>query len=140
MEKELEQFRQKVERLRAGRKAPLVAAIRQWALAQRSLPGSALRKALEYLLELWSGLTVFLSNPWVPLDNNLVERQLRDMVVGRKNHYGSKSLRGTEVAALFYSLIETARLHGEDPGRYLLRAALAAIDNPGTVTLPSSSD
>ena len=53
------------------------------------------------MLELWSGLTVFLSNAWVPLDNNLVERQLRDMVVGRKNHYGSKSLRGTEVAALF---------------------------------------
>jgi len=37
-----------------------------------------------------------------------VERQLRDMVLGRKNHYGSKPQRGTEVAALFYSLIETA--------------------------------
>ncbi|MFY0565898.1 hypothetical protein ACN28E_18900 [Archangium lansingense] len=60
--------------------------------------------------------------------------------IRRKNHYGSKSLRGTEVAALFYSLIETARLRGEDPGRYLLRAALAAIETPGTVTLPSSSD
>ncbi|RKH53955.1 hypothetical protein D7V93_26140 [Corallococcus llansteffanensis] len=126
--------------VRQEKSAPLVAAIREWALAQRSLPGSALRKALEYMLELWSGLTVFLSNPWVPLDNNLVERQLRDMVVGRKNHYGSKSLRGTEVAALFYSLIETARLRGEDPGRYLLHAALAAIETPGTVTLPSSSD
>ena len=86
------------------------------------------------------GLTVFLSNAWVPLDNNLVERQLRDMVLGRKNHYGSKSLRGTEVAALFYSLIETARLRGEDLGRYLLRAALAAIETPGSVTLPFSSD
>jgi transposase len=124
--------------VRQEKSAPLVAAIRQWALAQRSLPGSALRKALEYMLELWSGLTVFLSNPWVPLDNNLVERQPRDR--GRENHYGSKSLRGTEVAALFYSLIETARLRGEDPGRYLLRAALAAIETPGTVTLPSSSD
>ncbi|HZH77205.1 MAG TPA: transposase [Archangium sp.] len=126
--------------VRQEKSAPLVAAIRKWALAQRSLPGSALRKALKYMLELWSGLTVFLSNAWVPLDNNLVERQLRDMVVGRKNHYGSKSLRGTEVAAPFYSLIETARLRGEDPGRDLLRAALAAIKNPGTVTLPSSSD
>lgn len=126
--------------VRQEKSAPLVTAIREWALAQRSLPGSALRKALEYMLELWSGLTVFLSNPWVPLDNNLVERQMRDMVVGRKNHYGSKSLRGTEVAALFYSLIETARLRGEDPGRYLLRAALAAIETPGNVTLPASSD
>jgi transposase len=88
------------------------------------LPGSALRTALECMLGLWSGLTVFLTNPWGSLDNNLVERQLR----------------GTEVAALFYSLIETARLRGGDPGHYLLRAAHAAIDQPGTVTLPTSSD
>ncbi|GHH04639.1 hypothetical protein [Comamonas sp. JC664] len=39
------------------------------------------------------------------------------------------------MAAFFYSLIETAKLRGEDPGDYLLRAALA---NPGTVTLPKS--
>ncbi|WP_395857954.1 transposase [Cystobacter fuscus] len=120
--------------------APLVTAIREWAMAQRSQLGSCMRKALEYMLELRNGLTVFLSNAWVPLDNNLVERQMRDMVVGRKNHYGSKSLRGAEVAALFYSLSETAHVRGEDPGRYLLSAALAAIENPGTVTLPSSSD
>ena len=88
----------------------------------------------------WNGLTVFLRNPLVPLDNNPIERQMRDMVLGCKNHYGSKSQRGTEVAALFYSLIETAKLRGEDPGDYLLRAALAAIENPGTVTLPNSFD
>jgi hypothetical protein len=72
------------------------------------------------------------------LDNNHVERQLRDRVLGRKNHYGSKSQRGTEVAALFYSLIETARLSGEDPGHYLQRAALTTIEDPGTVTRPQS--
>jgi transposase len=125
--------------VRQEKSAPLVATIREWALTQRSLPGSALRTALEYMLGLWNGLTVFLTNPWVPLDNNLVERQLRDMVVGRKNHYSSKSLRGTEVAALYYSLIETARLRCEEPGHYLLRAALAAIEHLGTVTLPTSS-
>lgn len=53
--------------VRQEKSAPLVTAIREWALAQRSLPGSALRKAIEYMLGLWSGLTVFLSNPWVPL-------------------------------------------------------------------------
>ena len=41
---------------------------------------------------------------------------------------------------LYYSFIETARLRGEDPGHYLLRAALAAIEQPGTGTLPTSSD
>jgi transposase len=54
----------------------------------------------------------------------------------RKNHYGSRSLRGTEVAAVFYTLCETARLACVDPQAYLLRAVYAAIDRPGAVTLP----
>lgn len=58
------------------------------------------------------------------------------MVIGRKNHYGSRSQRGTEVAALFYSLIESAKLCGVEPKAYLLHATTAALRNPGTVTLP----
>jgi hypothetical protein len=49
------------------------------------------------------------------------------VVVGRKNHYGSKSRRGTEVAALFYSLLESAKLAGVDPAAYLRAAAVAAL-------------
>jgi len=60
----------------------------------------------------------------------------RFRVFGRKNHYGSRSERGTRVAALFYSLIDTAKLCGVDPKAYLLFAAKAGIDNPGTVLLP----
>jgi transposase len=44
----------------------------------------------------------------------------------RKNHYGSKSRRGTEVAAVLYTLVETAKLHGVDPAKYLLEAVRAA--------------
>jgi transposase len=58
------------------------------------------------------------------------------MVVGRKNHYGSRSKRGTEVAALLYSLIESAKLCGVEPKAYLLQATRAALATPGTVTLP----
>ena len=58
------------------------------------------------------------------------------LVVGRKNHYGSRSKRGTEVAALFYSLIESAKLCGVEPKAYLLHATHAALKNSGTVTLP----
>ena len=49
---------------------------------------------------------------------------------------GSRSLRGTDVAAAFYTLCETARLVGVDPRAYLLRAVYAAIGRPGTVTFP----
>lgn len=48
-------------------------------------------------------------------------------VIGHKNHYGSRSRRGTEVAALFYSLVETAKLCGVDPKSDLRTATLAAL-------------
>ena len=54
----------------------------------------------------------------------------------RKNHYGSRSERGTEVAATFYSLIESAKLIGVNPAAYLAEATRRAIAQPGTVTLP----
>lgn len=58
--------------------------------------------------------------------NNATERGIRGPVVGRKNHYGSKSERGTEIAAIFYTLLETAKLQGVDPARYLRDVALAS--------------
>jgi transposase len=121
---------------RAERSAPLVTAIRTWALQQRALPESGLGKAIAYMLGLWPGLTRCLDDPRIPLDNNATERALRGMVVGRKNHYGSRSKRGTQVAALFYSLVESAKLCGVEPKAYLLRALRAALATPGTVTLP----
>jgi transposase len=122
--------------LRAEQSAPSIAAIRAWAHQQRALPESSLGKAIGYLLGLWPGLTRFLDDPRIPLDNNATERGLRGVVVGRKNHYGSRSQRGTEVAALFYSLIESAKLCGVEPKAYLLQAVRAALATPGTVTLP----
>ncbi len=55
--------------------------------------------------------------------------------MGRKNHYGSRSERGTRTAALFYSLIESAKLCGVEPRGYLREATVRAVRNPGTVTL-----
>jgi hypothetical protein len=78
----------------------------------------------------------FVDDARIPLDNNQVERDLRGVVVGRKNHYGSKSLRGTQVAATFYTLIETAGRHGVDPRAYLLCAAQHALHTPGSAFLP----
>jgi transposase len=116
--------------------ASIVTAIRAWALQQRTLPESSLGKAIAYMLGLWRGLMRFLDDPRIALDNNATERALRGMVIGRKNHYGSRSKRGTQVAALFYSLIESAKLCGVEPKAYLLHATRAALNKPGTVTLP----
>lgn len=123
-------------RLRREQSAPIVEALRVWAYQQRALPESSLGTAIAYMLGLWRGLTRCLDDPRIPLDNNATERGLRGMVLGRKNHYGSRSKRGTEVAALFYSLVESAKLCGVEPKAYLLQATRAALENPGTVTLP----
>jgi len=126
------------QQLRQERSRPVVADLRAWAEAQRVLPESGLGRALAYLLGLWDGLVRFLDDPAIPLDNNAVERGLRGVVLGRKNHLGSKSRRGMEVAAVLYTLIESAKLVGVEPRAYLLRALHAALAVPGTVTLPSS--
>lgn len=63
----------------------------------------------------------------VPLDNNRRERAPRAVVLGRKNHIGSRSERGTRVAPLMYSLVETARMNQVDPALYLKLATLEAI-------------
>lgn len=125
-------------RLRRERSQAIIDELREWAYATkpRTLPQSLLGKAIAYMLSLWPGLTVFLSDPRVPLDNNAAERALRGVVVGRKNHYGSRSKRGTEVAAIFYTLFETAKLVGVDPHAYVLEATRRAIANPGAVTFP----
>ena len=95
-----------------------------------------LRRAIEYMLKLEPGLRVFLDDPRIKLDNNATERALRGLVLGRKNHYGSKSKRGTEVAALLYSLLETAKLCDVNPEEYLIAAVKRAMDEPGAVLLP----
>jgi transposase len=64
-----------------------------------------------------------------------VERALRGVGVGRKNHYGSRSERGTRVAALVYALIESAKRCGVEPRAYLREAAPRAVRDPGKVTL-----
>ena len=138
-EEEREQRLELRRKLREEESQPVVDELWQLALDNRSrvLPRSKMGKAISYMTKLWTGLTLFLKDPRVPLTNNGAERALRGVVVGRKNHYGSRSKRGTEVAALFYTLFETAKLSGVDPGAYVLEAARRAIDIPGTVTLPT---
>jgi hypothetical protein len=114
----------------------IVDAIRAWAFQQRPLPESSLGKAIAYTLGLWPELTRFLGDARIPLDNSATERARRRMVVGSKNHYGSRSERNTEVAALSNSLLESAKLCGVNPQTYLLAPPLAALTAPGTALLP----
>jgi transposase len=122
-------------KLRTERSAVVLQRIKQWAYDTVALPQGGLGQAVAYMLGAWEGLTRFLQDPRIPLDNNQLERSLRGPVVGRKNHYGSRSKRGTQVAAMLYSLIESAKLVGVEPKAYLRQATLAGLRDE-TVPLP----
>jgi transposase len=75
-------------------------------------------KALGYFLGNYDGLTLFLDDPEVPIDNNPQERLLRSHVVGRKTWYGTHSQRGALTAAILFSLVETCKLNQVNPREY----------------------
>ena len=81
----------------------------------------ACRKTLESLKEHWNGLTLFVTHPDVPMDNNRTERTERGPVVGRKNYYGSGALWSGKLAAMLFSIFSTLKLHGINPRQWLTR-------------------
>ena len=88
------------------------------------------RKVLESLGNHWTGLTVFVEHPEVPMDNNTAERSERGPVVGRKIYYGSGSLWSGRLAAMMFSLFQTLCLWGLNP-RLWLTAYLEACAQAG---------
>jgi transposase len=98
-----------------------VAAMRQQLeteLADRTLQTPA-RKALTSLQEHWSGLTLFVADARIPLDNNLSERRLRGPALGRKNYYGSGALWSGRLAAALFSILATLQRWRINPRLWL---------------------
>jgi len=87
-------------------------------------------KVLTSMKNHWSGLIVFVRCPWVPMDNNTAERDMRGPVIGRKNFYGSGALWSGILAATMYSLFATLNLYDINP-RVWLTAYLQACANNG---------
>ncbi|MFW6106936.1 MAG: IS66 family transposase, partial [bacterium] len=95
------------------------------------------RKALTSLKEHWSGLTLFVDDPRIPLDNNYGERLIRNSAVGRKNYYGSGAEWAGRLAMMMFSIFATLVLWKINPrtwlGWYFDACAAAggkAPDNP----------
>ena len=101
-------------------------------LVQPKLPEPCL-KVLSSMKNHWGGLSVFVACPWVPMDNNIAERDMRGPVVGRKNFYGSGALWAGTLAATMYSIFATLKLYGINP-RTWLNAYLQACANNGAKT------
>jgi transposase len=76
-------------------------------------------KILRSLKRNWDPLTVFVSNPDIPLHNNAAERAIRPATLGRKNYYGNHSEWCGEFAAMSMSILQTAAQHNLNIQAYL---------------------
>ena len=81
--------------------------------------GSASAKAIEYSLGRWEALTRYIEDGDLPIDNNWLENRIRPVALGRSNWLFAGSLRAGQRAAVIMSLIQSAKLNGHDPYRYL---------------------
>jgi hypothetical protein len=100
---------------------PVLQAFRTWLfrLGETVMPKSALGQAVRYATNSLEGLEVYLTDPWVPIDNNRVEQQIRPFAVGRRNWLFHHQAHGAEASAKLYSIIGTARENEVEPMHYL---------------------
>lgn len=98
-------------------------------LASGQLAGEP-EKILQSMRRHWSGLTVFVDHPHVPMDNNAAERANRPLAVARKNYYGSGSEWSGELAGACFTILATLRQHQICPRRYF-QAYLEACARQG---------
>ena len=76
-------------------------------------------KAIDYSLKRWKALIRYIDDGNLPIDNNWLENRIRPVALGRSNWLFAGSLRAGKRAAVIMSLIQSAKLNGHDPYRYL---------------------
>ncbi len=106
---------------RSAQATPKLDALHAWMIQTRASVSkkSDLAGAIHYALARWRALTRYCKNGCIEIDNNIAERSLRAIALGRKNYLFAGSDAGGERAAILYSLLGTAKLNGIDPEAYL---------------------
>ena len=108
-------------RMREVESKPTIKAMKPWLEQElaRIPSGGALAEAIRYALSRWPALCRFLDDGRVDIDNNPVERAIRPIALGRKNHLFAGSDGGGERWAVIASLIASAKLNDIEPYAYL---------------------
>src|SRR6202522_1111003 len=107
--------------LRRDKSAPVLAKLREKLLEwkEQLLPKHPMAEAINYALNQWAELNVYCSDGAVPIDNNVSEREMKRVVLNRKNSLFVGNSRGGRTAAILASLTSTCRRHDVDPQLYL---------------------
>src|SRR5437660_810854 len=88
---------------------------------EQLLPKHPMAEAVNYTLSQWEELTVFTSDGAVPIDNNVSEREMKRVVLNRKNSLFVGNPRGGRTAAILASLTSSCRRHDMDPHLYFMQ-------------------
>ncbi len=114
--------------LRGQRSRAILAEIETWLGEQegRVLPKSPIGQAVGYARNQWRALRRYVEDGILEADNNIAERAVRGVAVGRKNWLFAGSDEGGKRAAILFSLVETCKAHAVDPFAYL-RDVIARI-------------
>jgi hypothetical protein len=105
-------------KLRQAQSAPLLTELHERLLVwkEKLLPKHPMAEAINYALSQWRELNVFSTDGAVPIDNNVSEREMKRVVLNRKNSLFVGNPRGGRTAAI---LTSTCRRHDIDPQRYI---------------------
>lgn len=112
------------ERLHArqSESAAVMSDLKEWLDTQLNQvpPTSVIGKAVQYTLNQWSKLQVYLTDGRINIDNNRAERAIKPFVIGRKAWLFANTYGGADASAVLYSLVETAKANGLQPIDYLM--------------------
>jgi transposase len=106
---------------RQEKSLPILAQLKSWLEKTHSqvTPQSVLGKAVGYLASNWSRLERYVEAGFLPIDNNPAERAIKPFVIGRKAWLFSDTPKGATASAQIYSLVETAKVNGQEPYTWL---------------------
>jgi transposase len=118
--------------LRQQHSVPLLNAFKTWLdeLAPKTLPKSLLGKAIAYARNQWEYLSRYVTDGRAPVDNNVIERDIRPFCTGRKSWLFSDSVAGAKASAMVYSLMLTCRACGVEPYEYLVHVLTELPQRP----------
>jgi hypothetical protein len=124
-------------RVRQERSRPLIVELQVWLREQRAKlsRNNDTTKAINYCLSRWDAFTRFLDDGRLCMSNNAAERELRAVVVGRRNWTFAGSDEGGRRAAAIYTLIATAKLNDIDPQAWLADVLTRLQAHPRTHAL-----
>lgn len=109
--------------LRQQEATPVLEKLKKWLEEEASKNTSGLNspieKAIKYTLSRWEGLTAYLNDGQLEIDNNLIENAIRPLALGRKNYLFAGNHHAAQNLALLYSFVVTAVRNDLDVHKYL---------------------